>query len=73
VAGFGQATSSKYAISGEVASGVTLSLERFDRPIAKSDVLKAIKEKSSNPQNILVTRDPGGVVGWTKLEEFFVT
>ena len=50
-----------------------LTLERTDRTIAKSDVLAAVAAMSSNPVNILVTRDPGGLVGWTKLEDFFTT
>jgi len=48
-------------------------LERTDRPIAKSDVVTAVDKKASKPTNIMVTKDPGAVVGWTKLEDFFVT
>ncbi len=48
-------------------------IERADRPIAKSDVMKVVKEKASNPVEVLVTKDTGGVVGWTKVDDFFVT
>lgn len=50
-----------------------LLLERADRPIAKSDVTKAVDAKASQPIEILVTKDVGGVVGWTKLDDFFIT
>lgn len=50
-----------------------LTLERTDRPIAKSDVTKAVAAKASNPVEVLVTRDLGGIVGWVKLNDFFVT
>lgn len=47
-------------------------IEFLTRPVAKSDVLAVIAQKASKPQNILVTRDPGATLGWTKLEEFFL-
>lgn len=50
-----------------------LTIERSDRPIAKSDVTKAVAAKASNPVEVLVTRDLGGIVGWTKVDDFFVT
>ena len=48
-------------------------VERVDRPIAKSDVQKVVDARSKNPTNILVTKDMGGIVGWTKLNDFFIT
>lgn len=47
------------------------TLERTDRPIASSDVMKVVNDRAKEPTNILVTRDPGGLVGWTKIEDFF--
>ena len=41
------------------------------RPISRSDVDKLISSKANNPTSILVTRDPGAIVGWTELNEFF--
>lgn len=48
-------------------------IERTDRPVAKADVLAAVNERATNPTNILVTKDVGGIVGWTKVDDFFVT
>ena len=48
-------------------------LELVSRPIAKSDVNNVIKIRASKPTNILVTPDPGGLVGWTPLDTYFVT
>lgn len=48
-------------------------VERTDRVIAKSDVMKAVNAKSKDPTNILVTKDPGGIVGWTRIDDFFIT
>ena len=48
-------------------------IERADRPIAKADVLGAIAKKAKNPHEILVTRDTAGLVGWTKIGQFFIT
>lgn len=47
------------------------TIEREDRPIAKSDVLKEVDTYAKNPTNILVTKDVGGIVGWTKIDDFF--
>lgn len=48
-------------------------IERSDRPIARADVTNMLKDKAREPINILVTRDVGGIVGWTKLSDFFIT
>lgn len=49
------------------------SIELVTRPIAKADVDAVIAQYASNPDSILVTRDPNGVVGWTPVDQFFVT
>lgn len=41
------------------------------RPIARGDVDTLLASKARNPTNVLVTMDPGGVVGWTELSVFF--
>lgn len=46
-------------------------LERIDRPIAKADVNDLIKSVANRPVNVMVTPDPAGLVGWTKLDVFF--
>ena len=48
-------------------------LERTDRSISKSDVIDMVNAKAKNPHEIMVTRDVAGIVGWTKLEDFFIT
>jgi hypothetical protein len=48
-------------------------LERTDRPVAKSDVLKVLSSKAKNPTEVLVTKDPGGTVGWAKIDDYFRT
>lgn len=47
------------------------SIERLDRPIAKLDVTAYVSSKAVEPINIMVTKDPGGLYGWTKLDDFF--
>jgi hypothetical protein len=52
------------------------NLQRFiqflTRPIAQSDVMQAVTAMTANPQNIMVTPDPAGLVGWTQLAAYFV-
>jgi hypothetical protein len=46
-------------------------IERIDRPIAKADVDKVLAANAKKPVNVLVTKDPGGTVGWTQIDAFF--
>ena len=48
-------------------------IERTDRPIAKVDVNVVVKNMANNPREVMVTRDTSGLVGWTKLDDFFIT
>lgn len=41
------------------------------REVAQADVMAVVEAASRQPINILVTRDPGGELGWTKLKDFF--
>lgn len=47
-------------------------LQLVSRPIAQSDVLTVVSQRTSNAQNIMVTTDPAALVGWTKLADYFV-
>lgn len=46
--------------------------ELLSRPIARTDVDRVLVLRARNPVNVLVTPDPAALVGWTKLEDFFV-
>ena len=48
-----------------------LQLQRVDRPIARADVNAALITNAQAPTNVMVTLDPGGIVGWTQLAAFF--
>jgi hypothetical protein len=47
------------------------SLERTDRPICLTDIEAVLAVKARKPINVLVTRDPGAELGWTKINDFF--
>lgn len=47
-------------------------LQFITRPIAKKDVLKVVGDRTKNAVNVMVTRDPAALLGWTKLEDHFV-
>lgn len=46
-------------------------IERTDRSIAKADVMEMLRVYAKEPTNILVTKDYAGILGWTKLDDFF--
>lgn len=48
-------------------------IQLISRPIARADVEAVLKQKARKPVTILVTKDPGGVVGWATLDQFFIT
>lgn len=41
------------------------------RPITRADADAVLAVKAKNPTNVLVTRDPAGLVGWTEIDVFF--
>ena len=41
------------------------------RPIARADVDKLLSARASNPVNVLVTKDPAALVGWTDVDAYF--
>lgn len=48
-------------------------LEFISRPVSKQDVLSVVRnEGTTNPVNIMVTSDPAALVGWTKLDDYFL-
>lgn len=42
------------------------------RPIARADVDAVLKEKARQPTNVLVTPDIAAIVGWTKVNQYFI-
>lgn len=48
-------------------------IELVTRKIAKADVMSVVNTHAHNPTSILVTRDPAALIGWTPVEDFFVT
>ena len=48
------------------------SIELITRPIARADVDALVAARAKSPINVLVTSDPGGIVGWTQLDKFFL-
>lgn len=48
-------------------------VELISRPIARVDVEAVLKQKARKPANVLVTKDPGALVGWSELDSFFIT
>lgn len=47
-------------------------IELITRKVARADVERVLAAKARVPHNVLVTKDPGGRVGWTPLSQFFV-
>lgn len=46
-------------------------LQQINRPIARADVDAVLSAAAKKPTNILVTRDPAALVGWTPIDVFF--
>lgn len=46
-------------------------LEILSRPIGKADVDAVLRKRARNPITVLVTPDPGAVLGWTPVEDYF--
>lgn len=47
------------------------TIELVTRKIAKFDVEQFVASRTQHAVNILVTRDPAGIVGWTTLDDHF--
>jgi len=48
-------------------------IQLVTRPIAKSDVEAVLENHARQPVEVMVTPDVGAEVGWTKLDDYFVT
>lgn len=46
-------------------------LELLSRPISKADVDEVLRLRARKPTTVLLTKDPGATIGWTKLADFF--
>ena len=49
------------------------SIELVTRPVAKADVTALLDKEANQPAEVLVTPDPNGLVGWTPIDDFFIT
>lgn len=49
------------------------AIELVTRPVARADVEAVLEANASEPVSVLVTKDPAGIVGWTTLDDFFIT
>jgi hypothetical protein len=47
------------------------TIELVSRAIARADVEAMLEVKANDPIDVLVTRDPAGLVGWATLDDFF--
>lgn len=47
-------------------------IQLLTRPVSKLDVEAVLRQKARKAVTVLVSPDPGGVLGWTPLEDFFV-
>lgn len=48
-------------------------IELITRPVARVDVDQVVAQFARQPENILVTRDPAGIIGYTPIDDFFIT
>lgn len=48
-------------------------IEFITRLVSRADVDKMLLVQATTPNNILVTKDPAARVGWTPIDDFFVT
>jgi hypothetical protein len=47
-------------------------IQFITRPVAKSDVLAVVAARTANALNVMVTPDPAALLGWTKVNDYFV-
>ena len=48
-------------------------IEMVTRPVALTDVEQVLRARARKPVNVLVTPDPGALVGWTEVSKYFPT
>lgn len=49
------------------------NIELVSRPVSKADVDAVLEKYAVEATNILVTKDTAGLVGWTPVDQFFIT
>lgn len=47
-------------------------IELITRPVARVDVDQVVAQYARQPENILCTRDPAGIIGYTPIDDFFI-
>ncbi len=47
-------------------------IELITRPVARADVEALLSAQARSPMNVLCTKDPAGVLGYTPIDTFFV-
>lgn len=47
-------------------------IQLLTRPVSKLDVEAVLRQKARKPVTVMVSPDPGGVLGWIPLGDFFV-
>lgn len=52
---------------------LTHYIELISRPIARADVDAVVAAKARRPLTVMVTKDPAALVGWTTLDDYFLT
>lgn len=55
---------------GQGWPGSTAFKLELERKISRADVDSVLRTQAANPQIVLVTPDPNGLVGWTEIEEY---
>ncbi len=48
-------------------------IELTSRRVARADVEAVLQQRARSPVDVLVTKDVGATLGWTKLDDFFLT
>ncbi len=48
-------------------------IELVTRPVARADVDALLSAHAKSPMAVLVTKDPAGILGYTPVDQFFIT
>ncbi len=48
-------------------------IELVTRRVSRADVEDVLEHHARKPVDVLVTKDPGATLGWTSLDQFFLT
>jgi hypothetical protein len=47
-------------------------VELVTRPVSRDDIDKVLAAHAKKPINVLLTKDPAGLIGWTEIDKFFI-